>query len=631
MRILPFILIWALSACSLFSQSPHGDKFKLDCSYCHEAESWKVIPKQIKFNHDKTSFKLVGQHAAVNCKSCHTTLVFSDAQSTCNSCHKDIHRGSVGLDCANCHTPDSWLVTDVYELHQRSRFPLTGAHMNTDCASCHKQYSQLYFPPQDISCFACHSKDYYATTSPNHVAAGFSTECSDCHGVASTAWAAQSFDHSFFPLSGGHNIQNCFSCHKGGNNFKGLSTDCYSCHKAAFDATTNPNHIKNNFPTDCVQCHDINSFVPSTFDHNKTNFPLTGRHSSLSCSSCHSSGYANTPSDCYSCHQNDYTKVKDPDHVAANFSTDCTQCHSTNGWGDASFDHSVTTFPLTGAHITVSCASCHTSGFTGTSTDCYSCHSSNFNSSQNPNHQAAGLPTDCKSCHTTTAWVPSDFNHAATGFELTGQHLTLDCSGCHKGTVTGLSPDCISCHRDNYNSAENHVAQNYPTDCTMCHSTSSWDQSIFNHSTTAFPLTGAHITVQCSSCHKTGFTGTPADCYSCHQADFQKTTDPNHVAGNFPTDCVQCHSTNNWNESTFDHSKTAFPLTGAHITVSCSNCHSTGYTGTSTDCYSCHSSNFDNSQNPNHKPQGFRPTARAATLQQPGCLQASITRRPDLS
>ena len=55
-------------------------------------------------------------------------------------------------------------------------------------------------------------------------------------------WSATNFNHDFFPLTGGHNIE-CSACHGQGGNFTGLSTDCYSCHRADFEATTDPNHV----------------------------------------------------------------------------------------------------------------------------------------------------------------------------------------------------------------------------------------------------------------------------------------------------------------------------------------------------------------------------------------------------
>ncbi len=77
----------------------------------------------------------------------------------------------------------------------------------------------------------------------------------------------------------------------------------------------------------------------------------------------------------------------------ANFPRDCTVCHTTQQWKGAKFDHTKTRFPLTGAHITTSCAQCHINGkYTGTSTQCIACHQTDYNGAKNPNHLTAGFP-----------------------------------------------------------------------------------------------------------------------------------------------------------------------------------------------------------------------------------------------
>ncbi len=415
-----------------------------------------------------------------------------------------------------------------------------------------------------------------------------------------------SFNHATtgFELTGSHLTLDCSGCHKG--TVTGLSPDCISCHRDNYNSAEN--HVAQNYPTDCTMCHNTSSWGQSTFDHSTTVFPLTGAHITVQCSSCHNAGFAGTPTDCYSCHQKNFQNTTDPNHVTGNFPTDCTQCHSTTNWTDATFDHSKTAFPLTGAHITVDCASCHASGFTGTPTDCYSCHKSTYDNAQNPNHAAAGISTDCKSCHNTNAWIPSGFNHATTGFELTGSHLTVDCSSCHKGTTSGLTPDCVSCHRDKFNTAPNHVSQNYPTDCNLCHNTSAWSQTTFDHNTTAFPLTGSHISVQCSSCHQKGFTGTPTQCYSCHQLNFESTTNPSHTAIALSTDCQTCHTTDpGWKPALFPVHSNFFPIVGAHTAIAndCAKCHNGNYTSTPNACVGCHLSDYNATTDPPHASNGF--------------------------
>ena len=369
---LSFQIIFVLLSINLYAQSPHGDDFDLDCSECHNSENWNVDLTKVEFDHSQTKFSLVGQHQNVDCKSCHTSLVFSSAKTDCISCHTDIHQGTVGFECANCHTPTTWIVKNIIGVHQTSRFPLVGAHKQADCAQCHSGYTELRFDVENIDCYACHIQDYNSARSPDHIAAKFSTDCEECHRVNSLTWNTSNVNHSFFPLTGGHSLPSCYSCHQQ-DTFSGLSPECYSCHQQNYQATTNPNHISAGIPTTCEVCHSINSWSPAQFNHNLTEFPLTGKHINTQCSDCHSTGYSGTPSDCFSCHQQDYQNTNDPNHVSSQFPTDCTLCHNTSGWENATFDHNTSSFPLTGSHVSVTCATCHTNGYTGTPTECYAC------------------------------------------------------------------------------------------------------------------------------------------------------------------------------------------------------------------------------------------------------------------
>ena len=609
MRFLSFIIFLIIGTIYIFPQSPHGKNLKLDCAFCHESTNWKIIPKHIKFDHNKeTSFKLTGQHQEVDCQSCHKSLVFSEVKSECLSCHKDVHQNTLGPDCEKCHVTNTWIVSNIIQIHQNSRFPLVGVHLNVDCRNCHSGYENLLFPPKNISCFSCHAKQYYAATSPNHVQSNFSTNCEDCHSLTSFAWGNTNFNHDFFPLVGGHNIANCFSCHKQGTNFKGLTTDCYTCHSQQYLQTKNPDHVQAKFSTACQDCHNIYSFTQATFNHNTTGFPLTGAHASVSCQSCHTSGYVNTSSDCYSCHSKDFASTTDPNHVTQGFSHDCSQCHSTTNWGDADFNHSTTGFALTGAHATVTCQSCHSAGYTNTSSECYSCHSKDYAGTTNPNHVTQGFPHDCSQCHSTTNWSGASFDHSTTGFALTGAHATVTCQSCHSAGYTNTPSDCYSCHSKDFagTTDPNHVTQGFSYDCSQCHSTTNWGDANFDHSKTGFPLLGAHATTTCQSCHTSGYTTPPPiNCYNCHQAKYQAATNPNHTTAGLPQTCQDCHKTTAWSPSTFNHTTTGFTLTGAHVSLDCSSCHKGTVTGLTTDCYSCHNQDYLNTTNPPHSAQGF--------------------------
>jgi hypothetical protein len=666
---------------SSHAQSPHGSDLKLDCSVCHNPTNWDVDFSKAEFEHETTGFTLMGQHQVVDCKSCHTNLVFTQAEPECSTCHKDIHQETVGLECSKCHTSKSWIVEDINGLHQLERFPLVGNHLLADCSQCHTRYTDLYFEPLNIDCYSCHQQNYNSTSSPNHSEARFSTDCMLCHSINSDVWAGASIIHDFFPLVGGHAIQDCFACHEQGGNFTGLTQDCYSCHQQDYQNVQDPNHIEAGFPTDCEQCHTINEWSPANFDHHQTAFPLTGKHITTDCSDCHTDGFAGTPTDCYDCHQQDYEIVTDPNHVTENFPTDCIQCHTTDGWDGAEIDHNQTNFPLTGSHVNADCSSCHINGFTNTPTDCFSCHQDNYSATSNPDHLAANFPNTCEDCHTTTAWTPASFdhdgqffpiytgkhagewnncidchttssdfsvftclschehrqsemdsehqgingyfyesnaclschpngdsdgafNHGESNFPLTGSHTILDCQQCHQNGYTNTPVNCSACHLENFNSTTNpnHQSLSLPTDCESCHSTDpNWLPASFPVHDQFYPLVGGHLNNanDCSGCHNGNYDNTPEQCFGCHQDNYNNA--PEHSAQNYPTDCEVCHTVNSWEENSFDHTNTNFPLTGAHQGVDCTNCHESGYTGTTTLCYDCHQSNFEQTANPDHQ------------------------------
>lgn len=82
-------------------------------------------------------------------------------------------------------------------------------------------------------------------------------------------------------------------------------------------------------------------------------------------------------------------------------------------------------------------------------------------------------------------------------------------------------------------------------------------------------------------------------CVSCHLADYQATTMPDHEADGKPTDCATCHSTRGWTPAAGGHPEDRFPITtGPHLR-DCLDCHkeSIGPTftgGENTDCVGCH-------------------------------------------
>ncbi|MBU1678507.1 MAG: hypothetical protein KKD86_06570, partial [Bacteroidetes bacterium] len=162
-----YILLGLLLFCANSNaQSPHGDKFSIECVNCHSTENWRIDESSINFDHNNTEFPLIGQHTTANCRDCHSVLVFADTKKDCLFCHKDVHENSVGLGCENCHSPKSWVVENIYDIHQASRFPLLGVHNSQNCDQCHTSSSRVNFKTLGIECYDCHSENYNSTLNP---------------------------------------------------------------------------------------------------------------------------------------------------------------------------------------------------------------------------------------------------------------------------------------------------------------------------------------------------------------------------------------------------------------------------------------------------------------------------------
>ncbi len=588
---------------------PHNPaSFASDCSICHTTDGWSPAPG---FDHDAdTMYPLVGGHREAECSQCHLNNVYVGLPDACFDCHLEDYNDTddpdhtaegYPTDCEVCHTPVDWEEAEFD--HQATEFPLTGAHLETDCADCH--VDGYVNTPTD--CYACHQVDYEDATEPIHNPDSFDFDCLLCHDTQT--WEQSSFDHdqdTDFLVEGAHTELDCADCHIDGQ-YVNTPVTCFGCHEDDYNNTDDPDHAANNYPTDCTECHnqiDWEDVDDDDFPHDvQTGFPLIGGHAGLTCVDCHADGYANTDPACISCHQDDFDQAVPP-HEAESFGNDCEVCHTIEGWTPSTFDHDTQTqFVINGSHTELNCADCHIDGqYASTPETCFGCHEEDYNDADDPDHLAGNYPTDCTICHNTSDWDDADFDHNTTDFPLTGAHTTLDCNLCHADGYTGTPTECFACHEDDYNNADDpdHLANNYPHDCTICHNTTDWDDADFDHNNTDFPLTGAHTTLDCNLCHSEGYTGTPTECFACHEDDYNNADDPDHLANNYPHDCTICHNTSDWDDADFDHNNTGFPLVGAHTTLDCNLCHSEGYTGTPTECFACHEGNYNGVSDPNH-------------------------------
>lgn len=417
------------------------------CNTCHTDHIGRdadIVGMQIDaFDHNWTRFPLKGKHQPLACKNCHEPgSKFRDAVPQCVNCHKedDFHRGALGTECESCHTPEGWQNRLSFD-HSTTNFPLFGAHTKVACSGCHAGQNYDF---EDTNCVSCHkAADIHAGKNGK--------QCDTCHSV--NGWDKLIFDHSKtqFPLQFKHAQLPCRACHQHGVVLEDNPLNCGGCHK------NDDVHLGRN-GDQCETCHQVSGWKKVIFDHAKeTQFPLTGEHTRLACTQCHTGALTDPmPRDCAVCHA-----VDDP-HKTEEMAI-CATCHTTNGWNIISrFDHHFTQFPLVGMHQVVACEHCHIGNqFVGTGTDCANCHKAN-------DHHKGALGDQCQTCHNPNAWNLWSFDHFQhTGYELLGSHADVACDACHApGTDPQNTPNvCGRCHerQDIHNGG-------FGSNCGKCHS-----------------------------------------------------------------------------------------------------------------------------------------------------------------
>jgi hypothetical protein len=207
-------------------------------------------------------------------------------------------------------------------------------------------------------------------------------------------------------------------------------------------------------------------------------------------------------------------------------------------------------------------------------------------------HQSLNGSTQCNSCHQFGTNTPT-FKCLECHKEI-AQRLAVN-KGFHAqlGMKNPNGKDCVRCHLE-------HNGEDF----VLVH----WEPSLkqFDHRLAGYPLVDKHAGLSCEKCHMPknmvpaaralikdtdltrSYMGLSQDCATCH-------ADPHK--GQLGPDCTRCHNVQDWKQANqFDHSKTKYPLTGAHAQVACEKCHfPTGpektvkYTGIKFDgCIDCH-------------------------------------------
>ena len=153
-----------------------------------------------------------------------------------------------------------------------------------------------------------------------------------------TGWCSRggaAFDHNsqtHFALTGKHAAVRWCRCHAG-QPLAGTPAQCSGCHQIDFQKTTSPNHVAAAFAINCGSYHATTAWKPASYDHNQTRFPLTGRHTTVDCASCHTSGeFSGISLQCSGCHLAAFQRAANPNHVGSGFPTTCETCHTTTAW-----------------------------------------------------------------------------------------------------------------------------------------------------------------------------------------------------------------------------------------------------------------------------------------------------------
>ena len=144
------------------------------------------------FDHSRTGFPLSGRHASAACNQCHSGE--KRVTRECESCHQDPHQSRLNRRCSSCHSSRRWNDMGAFELHRRTRFPLTGMHAIAACTECHLRNNERQWTTVQSDCFSCHASDYLdPNVHPSHrgtaTSPPFPQDCSQCH-VAS-AWSSR--------------------------------------------------------------------------------------------------------------------------------------------------------------------------------------------------------------------------------------------------------------------------------------------------------------------------------------------------------------------------------------------------------------------------------------------------------
>jgi hypothetical protein len=353
--------------CNSCHQDPHNGQFKQSCASCHTESRWSNL-SMTRAQHPRLN--ILGGHTEVPCGQCHDrgNLRPPSRGTQCVSCHAPVHQAAFGNDCKECHASIRWLgLPDKtgHDAHDKTRFPLAGAHAEVACDRCHdpsvpvkRRFRGLSF----AECQSCHTDPHAAQFQDRNKG-----ECGACHterDFVPTTFGVVEHASSGFALVGGHTAAPCSSCHTGARprlDWQLPKQTCADCHE-------NPHGDQ--FKTQmaaggCAHCHTPQAWEAPRIDH--STWPLTGAHAAARCEQCHTPteqdrkagggvSYREAPRECEGCHNDVHLgqfRLSAPVRP-------CQDCHETGTFKLPHFDHEQQAhFKLEGRHASQACEQCH--------------------------------------------------------------------------------------------------------------------------------------------------------------------------------------------------------------------------------------------------------------------------------
>lgn len=277
------IAIAILVACGVAAAAPatlamrpkdtgHGGITDMDCKACHTSAGWKVGAAANASGFDHDRTGFPLRGAHVQATCARCHSSDTKPASACEGCHRDPHQGRQSGACAECHTATAWSDTNTLEQHRRTRMPLTGRHALVECNACHRRQSERTWSDVPTDCYACHRTEYHRT---------------DVHPT-----------------------------HDGSSGLAQFPRDCALCHQTSAwsPAITDPNALPRVLGRTSTE-HDA-SFVIST-----------GSHRNLECASCHVDQRRARQVRCDGCHESISLRRQHRGATTATAAATCLRCH----------------------------------------------------------------------------------------------------------------------------------------------------------------------------------------------------------------------------------------------------------------------------------------------------------------